>query len=138
MITLNPNLKKDSYLLGHIDNSAILLMRNALFPWFVIVPDTEEIEFYKLHINQQIEILHQITAVSRFIEENNQIDKMNIATIGNFVSQLHIHIVGRNKLDECWPGVVWGSKAFEAYEMTQVKLIKEKLSTHLGNNFKTH
>jgi len=35
-------------------------------------------------------------------------DKVNIAAIGNMVSQFHFHVIGRWKTDPYWPGVVWG------------------------------
>ena len=28
--------------------------------------------------------------------------------LGNVVSQLHLHVVLRNKEDAAWPGTVWG------------------------------
>ncbi len=35
------------------------------------------------------------------------IEKFNIANLGNIVTQLHIHIVGRNSSDLVWPDSVW-------------------------------
>ena len=35
-------------------------------------------------------------------------DKLNIATIGNIVSQLHVHLIARYKNDVLFPKPVWG------------------------------
>jgi len=110
-------------------------MRNSLFPWFVVVPDTSEIEFYKLESDLQTKVLNQINLVSRFIEQAYSTDKINIASIGNIVSQLHVHIVGRYKSDICWPGVVWGVKEFKQYEPDQIKQIKNKLLVTFEGQF---
>lgn len=124
---LDPRLKQDSHHLGWLGATDLLLMRNSLFPWFVLVPKTDEIEFYKLDSELQTLILRQLNLMSEFVENSYQIDKMNIGLIGNIVSQLHVHIIGRNRKDICWPGVVWGVKAFESYQPGQVEEIVEKL-----------
>ena len=64
---------------------------------------------------------------SKFVYENYEIDKLNIASIGNLVSQLHIHIVGRYFDDPCWPGVVWGTSHYKAYESEEIVQIQQKL-----------
>jgi diadenosine tetraphosphate (Ap4A) HIT family hydrolase len=135
-ITLDPRLQADSHLLGEFDNCFLLLSNNALFPWFILVPETEEIEFHKLSPEQQASIQQHINAVARFIETHFATDKINIATIGNMVSQLHIHIIGRNRHDACWPGVVWGTPHIKAYEGQQVEAIKSQLADALHETFR--
>ena len=132
-ITLDPRLAQDTLLLGHFDNSLLLLMRNALYPWFIIVPHTAEAELYQLPEVQQAAMLRQINLVSRFITENFNIDKLNVGAIGNMVAQLHVHVVGRRRSDECWPGVVWGGDPFVAYTPEQVVDIKDKLKAFMKN-----
>ena len=124
---LNHKLAADCHLLGRTGTILLLLNRNALFPWFILVPETDEIEFYKLSQPQQTELLALINHLSRFIENHFDVDKLNIATIGNVVSQLHIHVIGRHHHDPCWPGVVWGTDKFEEYSLQAVADIKAKL-----------
>ncbi|NOX93314.1 MAG: HIT domain-containing protein, partial [Gammaproteobacteria bacterium] len=92
---IDERLATDSYRLGEFDDCLLLLSKNALFPWFILVPVTQEIEFHKLSPEQQSRIQQHINAVAWFIEEYFSTDKINIASIGNIVSQLHIHIIGR-------------------------------------------
>lgn len=136
-ITLDPRLAGSTHQLGTFGDCFLLLSKNALFPWFILVPITQEIEFHKLDTQQQAKIQQHINAVAQFIEEHFSTEKINIASIGNIVSQLHIHIIGRNHNDACWPGVVWGTTEFKAYEEDEVSSIKTKLVDTLKGIFRT-
>jgi diadenosine tetraphosphate (Ap4A) HIT family hydrolase len=37
-----------------------------------------------------------------------EIDKLNVATLGNQVAQLHLHVIGRRHDDPVWPHSVFG------------------------------
>ena len=134
---LDERLKADTYQLGKLDNNLLLLSKNASFPWFILVPATEEIEYHKLNPEQQIKTQQHINAIAQFIEAQFPIDKINIASIGNIVSQLHIHIIGRNKEDACWPGVVWGTSHFKDYETREVDKLRIALAENVGEAFHT-
>jgi diadenosine tetraphosphate (Ap4A) HIT family hydrolase len=135
-ITLDARLAADTYPLGEFADCLLLLSKNALFPWFILVPDTKEIEFHKLNSQQQINIQQHTNAVAHFIEEHFPTDKINIANIGNIVSQCHIHIIGRNHNDACWPNVVWGTPRFKAYEKGEIAAIKDQLADTLKDTFR--
>ncbi len=128
---IDERLAADSYRLGGFDDCQLLLSRNALFPWFILVPATRETEFHKLNPAQQAKIQQYINAVAQFIEEYFSTDKINIASIGNIVSQLHIHIIGRKHNDACWPGVAWGATHFSDYKTGDVIIIKNQLVNSL-------
>lgn len=134
-ITLDERLAADTHQLGTFDNCLLLLSKNALFPWFILVPATQEIEYHKLDTQQQARIQQYINAIAQFIEENFSTEKINIASIGNIVSQLHIHIIGRHQNDACWPNVVWGTTQFKAYEINEITAIKKQLSDTLKGMF---
>ena len=81
---------------------------------------------------QQGELLELINALSLFVKNHFRVDKLNIASIGNVVSQLHVHVIGRHHADPCWPNVVWGTDRFAEYESAVVteitaNLYKERL-----------
>ena len=42
-------------------------------------------------------------------------DKVNIGALGNIVSQLHVHVIGRFLSDPAWPGPVWGHGSESPY-----------------------
>jgi len=117
-----------------LSDTRLLLSRNAYFPWFILVPDTEETEFYKLNQDHQLLLLEQINQLSIFVETHFSVFKLNIATIGNVVSQMHIHIVGRQQNDVCWPGVVWGCDQYKDYAEGEVEGIRDQLEIDCAGN----
>ncbi len=122
---LDNRLEKDCYVLGKLHSSYLLLLNNVNVPWFILVPQTTEIEFHKLENSMQLKLIEQIKLVSNFIESQFEVTKINTATIGNIVRQMHIHIVGRHESDPYWPGVVWGQPS-EPYSLDQAETIAQK------------
>lgn len=135
-LELDPQLKNDCFLLGYFGSSQLLLLNNALVPWFIVVPNTRVTEFYELPHDQQIDLLNVINILSSHIKQTFSADKLNIASIGNIVSQMHIHIIGRHINDFCWPDVVWGTKEKKPYQKEAVEAIKLELSNKLSATFK--
>ena len=133
---LDKRLGNDCIELGMFGTSSLLLMNNALVPWFIIVPHTSEIELIDLPEENQQDILQQINLLSGFIKNNFDITKLNTAAIGNIVSQLHIHVVGRSPSDYCWPNVVWGTTKKEVYNNNQIASIVTALKVQLSKTFK--
>ena len=91
--TLDSKLESDTIMLGEFDLSLLLLMKNALVPWFILVPKLDVYELYELDADQQLMLWTEINTISEFLKEELQVDKINIAAIGNIVSQLHVHVV---------------------------------------------
>ena len=121
---LHEQLRKDCHVLGRLDAGYLLLLDNALVPWFILVPETDKTEFYQLDTELQQRVLDGINRVSAWVEENHEVDKLNVAMIGNKVPQMHIHIIGRRKDDYCWPGVVWTSPEKKAYTEEQLEKVR--------------
>ncbi len=112
---LDPRLKNDCFQLGQLTFCSVLLMNNAAIPWFILVPATLKTEIFELDIEEQMILLREINLISSYIKDSFSVSKLNIASIGNIVSQLHVHIVGRHTDDYCWPNVVWGTKSDKKY-----------------------
>ncbi len=134
--TLDPQLQTDCHVLGRLDNHYLLLLDNALLPWFILVPQTNACELFELDGAQQTKLLASITALSQFVKANFPIEKLNVASIGNKVEQLHIHVIGRDPSDFCWPDVVWGRPETEAYSANTVTKIITSLDTELAGRFR--
>lgn len=132
---LHHKLKQDCFVLGNLQNSLLLLMNNSLVPWFVIVPKTSKLEIHELTEAEKEMLYANINLLSEFIMQNFQIDKLNVASIGNVVNQMHIHVIGRRRDDFCWPNVVWGRAERVGYEQEGVLEIVEKLKTGLKDYF---
>ena len=120
MFELDQRLQQDCIQLGKLGFCRLLLMNNASVPWFILVPETDVIEILDLDEARRSELRAHIDTLAAFLRDNFSIDKLNIAAIGNVVSQLHVHVVGRREDDYCWPDVVWGRPSDERYGDEQV------------------
>lgn len=131
---LDPQLAADCHILGEMGCCLLLLMDNSLAPWFILVPRRNETEICDLPYEDQLAVLDGVNLLSRFLKIHFKADKLNVAAIGNVVSQLHIHVVARRRNDFCWPGVVWGRKERQPYDGETV----EKLASALAGAMPTH
>lgn len=130
---IHPRLRDDCHVLGRLPFSMVLLQRNAQLPWFILVPKTDARELCRLPAPQREVLTAEIDLVSRFVLDHFRSDKLNVAAIGNLVSQLHVHVVGRKVGDACWPGVVWGGLTeFSAYSDVALTTLVEALSVLPG------
>lgn len=136
--TLDPTLARDCHMLGELQGHCLLLMDNALLPWFILVPRTDIIELCDLPDELSASLNTAIRQLSRHVREQFPVEKLNVAAIGNVVKQLHVHIVGRNRQDYCWPGVVWGRSEREPYSLGQVDKIQNELHESLKSSFICH
>lgn len=135
LFKLAPQLEKDCYVLGRLTDQNLLLLNNALLPWLILVPETDVTELFELDQSEQHKLLDNINRLSAFLKQYYPVDKLNIAAIGNIVSQLHVHIIARSRTDFCWPDVVWGRPEKTAYTDEDVEEIKDNLIKMFGNKF---
>lgn len=124
---LDTRLQNDCFQLGESEHSLWLLLNNRYFPWFVIVPKTEQTELYMLSAEQQMQLQQESNWLSEFVHTHFDCDKLNVASIGNIVEQMHLHIIARSESDPCWPGVVWGTSYRQEYKIDEVLEIQRKL-----------
>ena len=132
---LNPKLENGGFALGGIGGCRLLLKDNALFPWFVLVPEVEGIEdLHQLPPDRYVEVLDAVRHVSEFVESHFSPEKLNVACIGNVVRQMHIHIVGRSPGDPAWPGTVWAYEGKERYPAERVEAIRAAAIAAFGKD----
>ena len=126
-IQLDQNLEKDCYRLAESEDFLWLLLNNRYFLWMIIVPNTTQTEIYRLTGQDQQKLTLQSNIISEFITQHFDCDKLNVASIGNIVAQMHLHIIARTTKDPCWPGVVWGTEIKAPYPLDDVLKIQTKL-----------
>lgn len=129
--SLDPRLSKDCINIRETSNGFVLLMNNSYYSWFIIVPKLDVIEWFQARNEEQNRIMVEVNVLSKWIKESLGADKINIATIGNIVSQLHIHVVGRKRGDPEWPGVVWGTGESKPYTESELKFIKSRFDSEI-------
>ena len=57
-----------------------------------------------------------ITRASEALEKLYSPARINVAALGNMVSQLHVHVIARFDNDPAWPGPVWGATPARGYD----------------------
>ena len=136
MAALHPQLENDCVLLGRFELCRLLLMRDANYPWCILVPDREAVtEIHQLSEPGQQQLMRESSQLSRAMEGAFRPDKLNIAALGNVVQQLHIHHIARYRSDPAWPAPVWGRVAAKPYTDSSLAEVVETLTPLLGKGF---
>jgi diadenosine tetraphosphate (Ap4A) HIT family hydrolase len=132
MAGLDPRLQQDCLEVGRFPLCRLLLMRDANYPWFILVPDREAVtEIHHLGEADRRQLLHESCSLSVALESAFHPDKLNVAAIGNLVPQLHIHHVVRFRDDAAWPAPVWGRAPPKAYSTAELAAVVAKLKASL-------
>lgn len=129
---LHKTLVGDTFEIGDLPICKLLLMNDSRYLWLVLVPKIENaIELHLLQPKIQEEVFRETMRVAEFISAFDGVEKINIGAIGNIVSQLHIHVIGRNSQDEVWPAPVWGKGTAKHYAGKEaenlIAIIKQKI-----------
>ena len=107
---IHKQLLADCEQLGNLDLCSVLLMRDARFPWLILVPRINGLrDLHDLPANNREQAFTEIEVTSEALRSYTSADKINVAALGNMVPQLHIHVIGRRKDDAGWPGPVWSA-----------------------------
>ena len=113
---LDSRLAGDTLAVCDLPLSTVRLMNDCRFPWLILVPRrANAVEINDLEPADRLRLWDEVTTVSRTLEAIALPKKLNVAAIGNIVSQLHVHIVARRENDVAWPRPVWGVGVAEAY-----------------------
>lgn len=134
---LDPRLEKDTFYVGDLPLSRVLLINVVNFPWIILVPRVPEVsELFELSSEQQNQYLNESNFLLQEMSALYKADKMNIANLGNMVPQLHIHIVARYQDDDAWPGPIWSFQNTENYSKTQAKIEIDKIANLIDDYLK--
>ena len=107
--SLHSQLKKDTIDIGDLPLCKVLVIKDAHYPWLLLVPRREgAVEIIDLDEVAQGQLMTEISRVSRALKEITGCDKLNVAALGNLVPQLHVHVIARRASDVAWPRPVWG------------------------------
>lgn len=136
MFALDPRLQQDTLVIGDFPLSRLLLSKDSNYPWFILVPRREDIsEIFQLSVADQQQLWQETTTLAEILKDSFDADKLNIAALGNVVSQLHMHVIVRKRDDAAWPAPVWGKHAATPYDAEQTEAIRERLRLVLTEDF---
>jgi diadenosine tetraphosphate (Ap4A) HIT family hydrolase len=127
--SLHKQLETDSILIRNLALSQLRLQNQKAVPWLILVPRrTGVTEIHQLSAEDRAMLMEEIAQASRAIEKLYAPDKINIASLGNVVPQLHVHVIARFTKDPAWPAPIWGKFAPEPYALPALAEIKKKFN----------
>lgn len=137
MFNLDSRLQQDCRVIGEYPLSRLLLMNDSQYPWFILVPRREEVsELFQLDAADQQQLWKEAVSLAEVLKDSFGADKMNVATLGNVVSQLHVHVIARRKSDAAWPAPVWGRAPAVPYTEGQIADLLARLRLVLTDDFR--
>ncbi|ANJ66956.1 histidine triad (HIT) protein [Halothiobacillus diazotrophicus] len=117
---LHPQLLSDSIPICQLPVCSVRLLDDQRYPWVLLIPRIPDLgQWLDVPLETQHLVLEEIHQVSQVLQKLYAPDRINLATIGNRVEQLHIHCIARHQHDATWPDVVWGRGQREAYKPLQ-------------------
>src|ERR1700759_4828172 len=120
--TLHSQLRKDTIDIGDLPLSKVLVIKDANYPWLLLVPRRPDIvEIINLAEGEQAQLMTEISRVARALKEGTRCDKLNIPALGNAVPQLHVHILARTTSEAAWRRPVWGVMQPLAHDAEEVQ-----------------
>lgn len=138
MFQIDPTLIADTHYLGDLPLSALLMSRDANYPWCILVPRLAGLtELHQLDRLQREQLMAESCLLGEIMQVSFDADKMNVAALGNVVSQLHVHHIVRYHDDAAWPAPVWGVVAPAAYDENSLQdRVNRILSAFADEDFK--
>ena len=101
---LDPRLESSTLPVLDLPVCTVRLSRDSTLPWLVMIPRRAgAVELFDLEPEDRAALMEEIVAVEKALSAATACDKLNVATLGNMVAQLHIHIFARFKGDIYWP-----------------------------------
>lgn len=130
--TLDERLAADTQPVADLPLCRVLLMNDTRYPWAILVPRHASIsEVFELSAADQQQLWREATYLGEAMKTALGGDKLNIASLGNVVSQLHIHVVVRRRTDATWPAPVWGNGSPEPYDLDGLAQMRDQLLAHI-------
>ncbi len=114
------------------------LMDDSRFPWLLLIPrQFAAEEWTDLSRIDQHTLSDEIAITVSALQSVCKPDKVNVATLGNQVRQLHVHVIARYYNDPAWPDAVWCHGQRQMYDATSRATIIDSLRESLGFNSST-
>ncbi|WP_296180278.1 HIT family protein [Pseudomonas sp. UBA1879] len=135
MFVLDQRLLQDTLPVGDFPLCRLLLSNDSQYPWFILVPRKADVsEVFQLSDDEQLQLWKETTSLSRTLQQVFEADKMNVAALGNVVSQLHMHVIVRRRGDIAWPAPVWGKHPAVAYTADEALDVIGRLKAALATD----
>lgn len=106
---LDPAFEGESVAICDLTLCHVRLLNDNRYPWLMLIPQRPGLaDWDDLTPEDLITVSQEAQMASRVLKDLFQPTKTNMATLGNMVRQMHLHIIARFEGDAAWPGPVWG------------------------------
>ena len=131
---LDPRLEADSLFITDLPLCQFRLENVRNFPWLILVPRINGLtEVHQLSVEQQAQLMNESSRCAGALNQCFALDKINVGALGNVVSQLHWHVVGRRKDDDAWPKPVWGFSPTDEWTACEQAALQTQLQSLLAS-----
>lgn len=122
--SLDSRLAADTFSVGDLALSRVLLMNDARYPWLILVPRRlGAVEIIDLERDARLRLMDEIVLASEALKGLGGVEKLNVGALGNNVRQLHVHVIGRKRDDFAGLGPVWGVGTAIKYEAARAQAL---------------
>jgi diadenosine tetraphosphate (Ap4A) HIT family hydrolase len=133
MFELDPRLAADTVELARWKLCRVLLMNDANYPWLILVPERAGLrDFDEVTGADRATLMDEIARACRALRTMAQPHKLNVASLGNSVSQLHVHVIARQTTDPAWPNPVWGVVPAKPYAAEALAAFRQRFAASAG------
>ncbi|MCX5516158.1 HIT family protein [Kaistia algarum] len=109
---LAERIAADSVAVADLVLCHVRLMDDSRYPWLLLLPRRAGLEEWTaLNAADLAQLSLEIAQTGAALQTIAVFDKLNVASLGNIVRQMHVHVVGRTIGDESWPDPIWGRGA---------------------------
>src|SRR5258708_20003480 len=92
--SLHSRLKQDTIDIGDLPLSRVLVIKDAHYPWLLLVPRRPEVsEIIDLGEVEQAQLMTEISRVGSALKDITKCDKLNIAALRTVLPQLHVPFI---------------------------------------------
>lgn len=89
-------------------------VERAEIPWLKVFCQREVKEFFQCSVEEKTEIFRVIDIIERRMNGYFSPNKINIASFGNMLPQVHWHVMARFENDSYFPQPMWGEEQRES------------------------
>lgn len=132
---LDPRLVADSLFVMNLEAAQLRMLKDGENEWFLIIPSKQNcVEIIDLTESEQIVLMRNVNLISKVIKTYTKCDKLNVATLGNMVKQLHVHVIARYESDRAWPNAIWGTQSNKKFDAENVEVWKQRFNNAMEKN----
>ena len=126
---LDERLEESSLLIKDLELCQLRLNYDGDLDWFILIPKkNDKKDWCDLSLDDQIQLTKELDLVCQALKRWVTPDKLNVASLGNQVPQLHVHVIARYKSDRAWPGAIFGYSPVKEFDRERVNYWQSKLN----------